>query len=201
LPGNSANSENALKQARKQKILDAAETLFVERGLKGVTMELIANTARISKVTLYGYFPDKDSAFKAVATRFAEKLQTAFAHALEFDEPLAVRITKAVISKHELVFRTVRHSVHAADLFAAKDRVVSEEFTKLDRGLEKKIADAIYQERGDRRQATSLARIIFAGAQGIANHGTSLKSVASDIQILVQGLLREAPLGGRLTRS
>lgn len=186
----STNSKSLLKQARKQKILDVAETLFIERGLKGVTMELIAEQSRISKVTLYGYFRDKDSAFKAVATRFADRLQDVFTLALETDTPLVARIASALIAKHDMVFKVVRNSIHATDLFAAKDRVVNEEFKKLDIGLEKKIAVAIYRESGDRRQASNLARIIFSASQGIANLGQSPKSVASDIQLLVQGLLR-----------
>jgi AcrR family transcriptional regulator len=179
--------------ARKQRLLAIAETLFIERGVKGVTMELIAEEAHISKVTLYGYFPIKDSIFKAVALQFAEKLQSGFNQALNEEGPLSDRIAAALIAKHAIVFKTIRRSIHSADLFAAKDRVVREEFEKLDKRLEKEIAACLFQKTRDRAQANKIARIMFASAQGIANAGQSLSAITADIQMLVQGLLPALP--------
>jgi AcrR family transcriptional regulator len=189
----SIQSDSQIKRARKQRILEIAETLFIERGVKGVTMELIAEQAHISKVTLYGYFPVKDSIFKAVAMQFAEKLQTAFNQALREEGPLNDRIAAALIAKHGIVFKTIRRSIYSVDLFAAKDRVVREEFEKLDKRLEKEIAASLFEMTGDRAQANRIARIMFASAQGIANAGQSLNAITSDIQMLVQGLLRPRP--------
>jgi AcrR family transcriptional regulator len=182
--------ETTLQQARKQRILDVCEGLFLEQGFKRVTMELIAEKARISKVTLYRYFQDKDAAFKAVANRFASKLQMVFVNAIETDAAFDVRISHALIAKHEAVFDTIRNSAYAAELFAAKDRVVSEEFKIIDRNLEKIIANNIDLEISNSRKATDLARILFASAQGIADNAQSRQILASDIQILVQSLLR-----------
>ena len=44
---------------RRAAIIDAATELFLEKGLEQTTMLEIANHARISKVTLYRYFPDR----------------------------------------------------------------------------------------------------------------------------------------------
>lgn len=45
----------------KDRIVRAAEECFVEYGIKGTTMERIAEKMHVSKRTLYEFFPDKAS--------------------------------------------------------------------------------------------------------------------------------------------
>lgn len=54
------------KAARPQELLDAALTLFVEKGLAATRTEDVAHLAGVSKGTLYLYYPSKDALFKAV---------------------------------------------------------------------------------------------------------------------------------------
>ena len=54
------------KEARPQELLDAALTLFVERGFAATRMEEIAALAGVSKGTLYLYYPSKEELLKAV---------------------------------------------------------------------------------------------------------------------------------------
>lgn len=51
---------------KKDDILNAAMTVFLEEGLKGARMERIADVASVSKRTLYKYFPDKPALFAAI---------------------------------------------------------------------------------------------------------------------------------------
>jgi TetR/AcrR family transcriptional regulator len=44
------------KEHRKEEILDAAQKVFFERGLVTATMDEIAETAELSKGTLYLYY-------------------------------------------------------------------------------------------------------------------------------------------------
>ncbi|MGX7825439.1 TetR/AcrR family transcriptional regulator [Actinokineospora sp. 24-640] len=53
------------RRAVREAILDATGGLVVERGLRGVTMSLIAERAGIGRATLYKYFPDVDSILRA----------------------------------------------------------------------------------------------------------------------------------------
>jgi AcrR family transcriptional regulator len=50
----------------RQRILMAAYPLFVEHGYKAVSMQQIADAARIHKATLYHHFEHKDALFMAV---------------------------------------------------------------------------------------------------------------------------------------
>src|SRR5918911_963685 len=50
-------------EERPQQILDAALTVFGERGLAGARLEDIARRAGVSKGTIYLYFPNKEELF------------------------------------------------------------------------------------------------------------------------------------------
>lgn len=54
------------KDARPAEILDAALTLFVEKGFRATKMEDIARAANVTKGTPYLYFQNKEEIFKAV---------------------------------------------------------------------------------------------------------------------------------------
>ena len=69
------------KDARPGELMDAALSLFVEKGFAATRVEEVAQRAGVSKGTLFLYFPSKVELFKAVvreniAGRFAEWNQT-----------------------------------------------------------------------------------------------------------------------------
>jgi TetR/AcrR family transcriptional regulator len=54
------------KEARPGELLDAALTLFVEKGFAATRVEEVAARAGVSKGTLFLYFPSKEELFKAL---------------------------------------------------------------------------------------------------------------------------------------
>jgi len=54
------------KEARPQELLEAALSLFVEKGFAATRSEEVAARAGVSKGTLYLYYPSKEELFKAV---------------------------------------------------------------------------------------------------------------------------------------
>jgi AcrR family transcriptional regulator len=54
------------KETRPQELLEAALTLFVEKGFAATRSEEVARAAGVSKGTLYLYYPSKEELFKAV---------------------------------------------------------------------------------------------------------------------------------------
>lgn len=65
------------KEARPSELMDAALSLFVEKGFAATRVEEVAQRAGVSKGTLFLYFPSKVDLFKAVvreniAGRFTE---------------------------------------------------------------------------------------------------------------------------------
>jgi AcrR family transcriptional regulator len=59
-------SRRRQKEARPQQLLDAALTLFVEKGFAATRAEEVAQRAGVSKGTLYLYYPSKEELLKAV---------------------------------------------------------------------------------------------------------------------------------------
>jgi TetR/AcrR family transcriptional repressor of mexJK operon len=55
---------------KKEAIIQAATTLFLQQGMQKVSMSRIASEAPVSKATLYKYFDSKDSLFAACISAF-----------------------------------------------------------------------------------------------------------------------------------
>jgi TetR/AcrR family transcriptional regulator len=73
------------KDARPGELLQAALSLFVEKGFAATTVEAVAARAGVSKGTLFLYFPSKEELFKAVVHdnivgRLSEWAQTVERH-------------------------------------------------------------------------------------------------------------------------
>ena len=54
------------REARKNAILEAAKTVFFQKGLHAATMDQIAEAAELSKGTLYLYFPNKEELYISI---------------------------------------------------------------------------------------------------------------------------------------
>ena len=48
-------------QRKKQQIIDAAHELFLTRGVKETTIQMIAKKANVSQVTIYNYYDSKEN--------------------------------------------------------------------------------------------------------------------------------------------
>lgn len=62
------------KETRPQELLDAALSLFVEKGFAATRSEEVARAAGVSKGTLYLYYPSKEELFKAVVRQTLSNL-------------------------------------------------------------------------------------------------------------------------------
>lgn len=73
------NRQDGKHQAagRRDSILDAAEALFLQKGLENTSMVDIASRSSITKVTLYRYFPDRHPIAFEIAIRMLRRIYTA----------------------------------------------------------------------------------------------------------------------------
>lgn len=58
-------------------IIEASWSMFLERGVEAVALELVAAKAGVSKATLYKHFADKASLFEAGVLREMERIEAA----------------------------------------------------------------------------------------------------------------------------
>lgn len=71
------------RDRQRESILDAAERLFLARGIDDVNMADIAIAAQVTRATLYKYFPNKQEIAWAVFEHYCELMMASVA-----DEPL-----------------------------------------------------------------------------------------------------------------
>lgn len=61
--------EEIKKDNTEEKILEAAQTVFIKKGMDGTRMQEIANEAGINKALLHYYFRSKQKLFEAIFTK------------------------------------------------------------------------------------------------------------------------------------
>lgn len=71
------------KERRRAEIVDAAVSLYAEKGWDAVTMDQVAKTARLSRALLYVYFEDKEDLMFAIGERAMRTLRARFEEAFE----------------------------------------------------------------------------------------------------------------------
>ncbi len=70
-------------EAGRERILEAAQRLFVEQGYKGLSMREIAAAVGVSKPALYHYFADKEALFLAILGSYLDVMEGVLADARE----------------------------------------------------------------------------------------------------------------------
>ncbi|WP_306216191.1 TetR/AcrR family transcriptional regulator [Actinoplanes sp. RD1] len=67
------------KQLTRDRLLDAAVTVFADKSFVDATMDDIARAAGVARVTVYAHFPGKNDIIQALATQVYEAMGEVFA--------------------------------------------------------------------------------------------------------------------------
>jgi AcrR family transcriptional regulator len=87
------------KEARPAELLEAALTLFVEKGFAATRSEEVAKAAGVSKGTLYLYFPSKEELLKAVIQHFlGSEIEAGVQEAAAADGPTAAVMEQLLVT-------------------------------------------------------------------------------------------------------
>ncbi len=79
-------------EAKRQAIVDAASTLFIEQGFDKTTMQKVADTAGVSKRTLYKHFSNKEALLGGVVLLLIDKNHKMAGQDFNPDQPLDVQL-------------------------------------------------------------------------------------------------------------
>ena len=74
VPARTAGPGRPKDLAKRASILEAAKQLFLEQGYQGVSMDQIAATAGVSKLTVYSHFGDKEDVIAAAIAATCEEV-------------------------------------------------------------------------------------------------------------------------------
>ena len=88
------------KAERRNAILDAAETLFVEHQGRIANMAEVAEAAGLAKGTVYLYFPSKEEMLLALHERQVAQFFAALMQRLDSDEPADFDTVFAITNEH-----------------------------------------------------------------------------------------------------
>ena len=92
-----ADSRDLRAQAQRNRILDAAQRCFAERGFHGASMAAIADTAQMSAGLIYRYFENKSALIHGIVTGQMELVARDVQHmAPESAEDTVSRIVKGM---------------------------------------------------------------------------------------------------------
>jgi AcrR family transcriptional regulator len=103
-------------QKTRQKILDASEAVFGEKGYEVASISDITRTADVGQGTFYLYFPDKKSVFVELVRNLSKMLRAHLADSIKgLTERLAIEQTGLrafcqFIRKHKHLYRIVRQA-------------------------------------------------------------------------------------------
>lgn len=144
----SGSSENSPATARgrktRQKVLDAAEAVFGEKGYDRASIVEITQRAGVAQGTFYVYFPDKKSVFTELVRKLSRELRRDIAAAVEGlsgrieVERVGFRTFFTFTHQHQNFYKIIRQAEFVdEDLFRWYYRKLAEGYTEgLSRAME-----------------------------------------------------------------
>lgn len=90
------------REQKKQDILEAALTLFMEYGIQKVSISEIAQKANVSQVTIYNYFESKHKLTSDVFGYYIIKATEDFEKLIHSDMPFPEKIKQIIFNKKEI---------------------------------------------------------------------------------------------------
>jgi TetR/AcrR family transcriptional regulator len=196
------------RQQRRNDIVEAAESLFSEKGFKGTTMQEISERVELSKGTIYLYFKSKEELYLSVCVKgvaeFGEDLEAAASGAGGLED-----IIKAVYMayvKHSLekptIFRVLRDTfIEQVRQNLSQDTIeeisgIIRSWLELESGLiEEGIERGVFRQDLDPygfsltawRTSTGLIELALLKEPGVAEHDELERFFEQSIDLLVEG--------------
>jgi AcrR family transcriptional regulator len=178
---------------KRDRILDAAQNLFVRYGVKRTSIDEVAREAGIAKGTVYLSFKSKAELFAAIADRLcASTLADVQRIALE-TAPLTTRLVGILDRYIGVTHRLVAQSPHIAELTASKEKLSAAAFDALDRRI-RSLLSVLLGEVGIARDGA--ADMLLAAGKGTLYTGDDAEQpyrarLAAMIDTLMAGLGRD----------
>ena len=177
-----------LNPERRDRILTAAETLFLRNGLRGTSMEAIAREAGVAKPTLYAYFADKDAVLVGIVSRRIGEWQALVTSELAREGAPADRIARTLSAKEKAYFRMIKSSPHAVELVGTGTRVAATETAAFEKWLEGALTEVLNE--GGYDEPRRWAQILLACATGICGKAKFAEEIGPATRLVVEHLLR-----------
>lgn len=204
MPRLSEKKKEMIEEMMKEALYRASASVISDNGWPGLTMEKVAESAGVSKGTVYNYFRDKKDLVWFVMTSMAQEIEDRINEIIEGNET-SLEALKEIIS-HEL--RGRRQNAHMATAFIhafhdepeLRERMFSSNhpFSRVERMTRDLVTRGI--ERGEFRAVdpTAMVAVLNSILMGISRQwATGQLSLSTDvmtdfvISLLTEGLIRK----------
>ena len=122
--------QRSKNEVKRQQILNAAITLFIEHGFAATSMELIAKNADVSKQTVYSHFGNKDDLFSASVESKCESLKILDLSLHDLSEP------------HKVLFQLAKNFT---DFLTSKEACAVHKICVFESSAYPQVSDIFYQ--------------------------------------------------------
>ncbi len=124
---NPARRGRPVNEALGETIVDAARELFVELGFQATTLEKVARRAKISKLSIYRHFENKEALFSAAIAAHCQRLVS-----IGLSESLEGSTEEQLVALGSSLLRTLLSSeVRSVEAMIAADKSNQESLSKL----------------------------------------------------------------------
>ncbi|RXT28168.1 TetR family transcriptional regulator [Rhizobium leguminosarum] len=158
------------RRQTRERIEQAAMSLFLQRGFEATTIEDITEAADVSKRSFFDYFPSKEEVVFAWQDAFADRLMAAIA-ARPADESsvtaVEAAITATVIAAVDEPGLALGDFIHRTPALKARDQL---KYAK----LEQKLAEALLLRKGGDPLERPRMRVLAATVIGALRVGAEL---------------------------
>ena len=185
-----SNSGESAGNDKRNRILDAAQNLFLRYGVKRTALDDVVREAGIAKGTLYLYFDSKDALFAAVAEQLCAEVLRNAEEAIASSSSNASRIVGCLDAYIGSMHRLTAQSPHIVELTESKEALAAAIYGAFNRkmgDLLRKVLRDSGIERGD------AVDMFFAAAIGTLKTGDSAAKpyrarLTALTEVLVAGL-------------
>ncbi|WP_246088858.1 TetR/AcrR family transcriptional regulator [Phreatobacter stygius] len=176
------------RRQTRERISEAAMTLFLERGFEATTVDDIAAAADVSKRSFFDYFATKEDVVFAWQDNFGTALAAAVA-ARPPGEPLTQvveeALVEAVIAATQPRAMAIGELIHATPALGARDQL---KYARLEQTLAAALADRVTDD-ADKPRARLIAMVTI-GAMRIGGEGWRSRPQSESIESYVRKIFR-----------
>jgi AcrR family transcriptional regulator len=145
----------------RTRILEAADAVFVRRGIDGARMQEIADQARVNKALLHYYFQSKIGLARAVWIRIGSSFVPGVLQMLASDLPLDQKIDRFVDAYHTVLTRHPYLLVFAISESARRPEIAHDFYSTERRKVARRMIDKL-REQIDERAKENKSRAVSA---------------------------------------
>ncbi len=156
---------------RREQLLDAAQQVLLERGLRATTVADVADAAGVAKGTMYLYYESKDDLLAALRSRYLD--QCAAALRPQPGKPVSARIRQMIVGLFD--FAAEHHELHHL-LFHEAGFSEDDAFAGVRNDLTDLIEEGVESGELRAQDVQTATAFVLHGVHGALVHGLHARS-------------------------